>query len=512
MIRIILLSVICSFLLTAVSSQEQKPEGKPNILFLAVDDLNDWVGFLNGHSGMQIMTPNLDRLAASALVFTNAHTPAPACAPTRAAILTGVHHARSGAENVWWGDGPKWREFDALKNVVTLEQFFKSQGYTTLGAGKIYHSQAPPWAPTSQVEPENWDFYYPSAYISHPYQIRAPREVIYPDTVDNANRPGGEGWWTWGAIPVADEKMADFHVVDWASYQLSLKHENPFFLAAGVWKPHDPWEVPQKYFDMYPLDEIVLPIYKEDDMEDAYDHGRRWIHKWVLDNKQWKKIVQSYAAAITFSDAMVGRLLDAFEKSDYVNNTILVLWSDHGMHMGEKDNIEKFTLYEKSTRVPLIIKVPGMTVAGTRCDQPVSLMDLYPTLVDLTGFEKPDHLDGHSLLPQILDPSAVTKPVISSYKFSWPETPFIGHTVRSMRYRYIYYPEVNFEELYDHQNDPHEWDNIAYKKENQKIIQEHRNTLKEMLPGISWTDAPPMGYTIDEQGNISKDGFVSLAE
>ena len=128
----------------------------PNILFIAVDDLNDWVGFLNGHPGMKIHTPNLDRFAARSMIFTNAHTPAPACAPTRAAILTGVHHTRSGAENVYWGDGPKWREFEALADVTTLEQFFKQQGYKTLGAGKIYHSQAPPWAPTSQVEPENW--------------------------------------------------------------------------------------------------------------------------------------------------------------------------------------------------------------------------------------------------------------------------------------------------------------------------------------------------------------------
>ena len=226
---------------------------RPNILFVAVDDLNDWVGFMQGHPGMTIRTPNLDRLAASAMIFTNAHTPAPACAPTRAAILSGVHHARSGAENVFWEDGPKWREFEALREVETLEQFFKNRGYKTLGAGKIYHSQAPPWAPTSQIEPANWDFYYPSAYISHPYQIRAPEAVIYPPDVDNMTRPGGErGWWTWGAVPVDDEKMADYHVVDWARYQLSQEHDMPFFLAVGTWKPHDPWEVPQEVFRPVP--------------------------------------------------------------------------------------------------------------------------------------------------------------------------------------------------------------------------------------------------------------------
>ena len=239
--------VILGLLLLSLTQCNRSNVGadkKQNILFIAVDDLNDWAGFLSGHTGMEIHTPNIDRLAASSMIFTNAHTPAPACAPARAAILTGVHHTRSGANKVYWGDGPKWREFEGLEDVVTLEQFFKQHGYKTLGAGKIYHSQAPPWQASSQVEPANWDFYFPSAYISHPFQIRAPEEVIYPADVDNESRPGGRGWWTWGPIQVPDEKMADYHIVDWTSYQLSLKHDKPFFLAVGLWKPHDPWEVP----------------------------------------------------------------------------------------------------------------------------------------------------------------------------------------------------------------------------------------------------------------------------
>ncbi len=507
--------ITAAIILTTISCQtktEELQDLPPNILFIAVDDLNDWVGFMNGHTGMKIQTPNLDRLAAQSMIFTNAHTPAPACAPTRAAILTGVHHARSGAENVYWGDGPKWREFDALKDVTTLEQFFKKQGYKTLGAGKIYHSQAPPWAPTSQVEPDNWDFYYPSKYISHPYQIRPPDDVIYPEEVDNETRPGGKGWWTWGPIQAPDEKMADYHVVDWARYQLAQKHDKPFFLATGTWKPHDPWEVPQKYFDMYPLESIVLPEIKEDDLEDAFDHGRRWIQKWVNDNQQWEKVVQAYAASITFSDTMLGRLFEAFESSAYAENTILVLWSDHGMHMGEKDNIEKFTLWEKSTRVPLIIKAPGITQPGTVCQQPVSLMDLYPTLVELTGFDLPGHLDGRSLVPQLKDPQTETDAVISSYMFSWTSEPVIGHAVRSKRYRYIYYPEVNLEELYDHQTDAQEWTNIAYRDQNRVIIESHRQVLLEMLPELSWSNELPEGYEVDAAGNITKTDFLKLSK
>ncbi len=484
----------------------------PNILFIAIDDMNDWTGFMNGHPGMKIHTPNLDRFAQRAMVFTSAHTPAPACAPTRAAILTGVHHTRSGADNVYWGDGPKWRDFQALKDVETLEQFFKNRGYKTLGAGKIYHSQAPPWSPTSQVEPENWDFYFPSKYISHPFQIRAPEEVRYPKHVDNDSRPGGgaDGWWTWGPLQLPDEKMADYHVVDWANYQLSLKHEQPFFLAAGVWKPHDPWEVPQEYFDMYPLEEIALPPHLEDDLNDAFDHGRRWIHQWVVDNDEWEKVIQSYAASITFADAMIGRLLDTFMESEYADNTIVVIWSDHGMHMGEKDNIEKFTLWERSTRVPLLISVPRMKTAGTVCDQPVSLMDLYPTLVELSGFEQPPHLDGRSLKPQLNDPDLVTRPVVTSYKFDWADHPVIGHAVRSKDFRYIYYPGINLEELYDHRNDPHEWDNIAYKKNSSAIIKQHRDVLKELIPDIKWQNSSPAGYTVDNHGNIRMNHFKSI--
>jgi len=491
---------------------------KPNILFIAVDDMNDWVSYLGGHGGMKIHTPNIDKLALNSMIFTNAHTPSPACAPARAAILTGVHHARSGIQNTHWGDGPKWRKFPKLKNVETLEQFFKNRGYKTLGAGKIYHSQAPPWTPTSQVEPENWDFYYPSPYISHPYQIRAPNEVIYPKEVDNKTRPGdsdGSGnssWWTWGPLSVSDQKMADYHIVDWANHQLKLDHKKPFFLAVGTWKPHDPWEVPQKYFDMYPLEDIVLPLYKENDLEDAFDHGRRWIQEWVVKNKQWKKVIQSYAAAITFSDVMIGRLIDQLKQSKYADNTIIVLWSDHGMHMGEKENIEKFTLWERSTRVPLIISFPGITQPNSKCDQPVSLMDIYPTLAELSGFEKPAHLDGNSLVPQMKNPNAPTTPVITSYLFSWTEKPFAGHAVRSMNYRYIYYPDIGLEELYNHQTDPNEWQNIAYKKENKKIVKSHRKILLEMLPELRWNSSTPEGYQVDLNGNISFSNFTELTK
>ncbi len=507
--KMIFLWLICLGQISPTSAQE-----RPNILFIAVDDLNDWVNFLGGHSGMDIYTPNLDRLAERSIVFTNAHTPSPACAPARAAILTGVHHARSGVANVHWGDGPKWRNFEALQNVETIEQFFRNRGYKTLGAGKIYHSQAPPWTPTSQVEPDNWDFYYPSPYISHPHQIRPPAEVIFPDSIDNKNRPGGDkdGWWTWGPIPAGDEKMADYHVVEWGAYQLRQKHDKPFFLAIGTWKPHDPWEVPQRYFDMYPLSEVVLPPVVENDLEDAFDHGRRWIHQWVLDNEQWRRIVQSYAASITFADAMVGRLLDALAQSQYAENTVVVLWADHGMHMGEKDNIEKFTLWERSTRVPLIVSAPGVTKPGTTYDFPVSLMDIYPTLVEIAGYELPGHLDGRSLVPQMNDLQLQRGPVLTSYRFSWTAQPIEGHAIRSKDFRYIYYPEIGLEEFYDHREDPNEWKNLAYKAEQKEMLALHRSILKSKVPKLAWSNSVPMGYMRNSDGDIRSSVFAPLVK
>lgn len=510
------LVMVFAYLTTAVPLQSGGTQQKPNILFIAADDMNDWLEVLGGHPGMKIHTPNLDRLARSSAVFTNAHTPSPACAPARAAIMTGVHAARIGPENVYWGDGPRWRNFKAVQGVETLEQFFKNRGYLTLGGGKIYHSQAPPWSPTSQAEPQNWDFYYPSAYISHPYQVRPPQDVIFPSRVDNTTRPGGE-WWTWGPIPADDTKMADYHVADWASYELNRTHDKPFFMAVGLWKPHDPWEVPQKYFDMYPLEKVVLPRVRQDDLRDAFDHGRRRIHQWVLQNDEWRRIVQSYAASITFADAMIGRLLDALERSPHARNTVIVFWSDHGMHMGEKENFEKFTLWERSTRVPLIIRVPGLP-GGQRIDQPVSLMDMYPTLAEFAGFDPPSHADGISLVPQIRNPQAKRAPVVTSYRFAdrpaWhlgPEREAdTGYAVRSERYRYIYYTGIGLEELYDRRTDPNEWENVAYKPEKREVILEHRQYLLRMVPDLVWRDGDPIGYTVKPDGTIEKKDFIPI--
>ena len=306
--------------------------------------------------------------------------------------------------------------------------------------------------------------------------------------------------------------MADYQIVDWANYELSQKHDKPLFLAVGLTKPHDPWEVPQKYFDLYPLDSIQDVEMKKDDLADAWIHGRRPLDKFIVDNKQTKKVIQAYMATISFTDAMLGRLLDGFEKSSYKDNTIIVLWSDHGMHMGEKENWEKFTLWERSLRVPLFFMAPGITKAGSSTNVPVSAIDIFPTLAELIGEKPPTYNDGESLVPMLKNKSFNHESVLSTYeiKDSTNDKAYDAYTIRTKRYRYIYYPPSGLEELYDHQVDDNEWDNIAYKASNHQLIIELRTQLLLQVPNLTWSTNVPKGYKLLENGTIQKLNYIPL--
>jgi arylsulfatase A-like enzyme len=310
---------------------------------------------------------------------------------------------------------------------------------------------------------------------------------------------------------IPDTKMADYQVVDWARYELSQAREKPFFLACGLFRPHMPWEVPAKYFELYPIEEIPDLEIREDDLRDALDHGRRYWHRFVLENGQWKHVIQAYLASISFADAQIGRLLDGLENSAYRENTIIVLWADHGMHIGEKENWEKFTLWEESTRVPLFMKVPGLTQAGSRCRQPVSLLDIYPTLAETAGFQVPEHCDGISLIPQLKNPARKReRSALTSYRFFGTME---GYSLRGEDYRYICYPEISLEELYDHRNDPHEFDNIAYDPGSREILERFRKELMERVDGLSPEKMAgvPEGYTV-VKGKVMKTDYQKLED
>lgn len=499
------------FLFSLVSSSSAQvvthvTNKKPNVLFISIDDLNDWIHTDSWAGRAGIKTPNFNRLAKMSMSFTHCQVPSPACAPSRAAIMTGVHPVVSGITG--WRH-PEWRKVPALQKVETIEQFFKAKGYTTLGAGKIYHTQAPPRHVGNQSEAHGWDYYYPSLQIPVPFQVRAPQESIDVHNITEIPQPD---YFSWGAIPMTDEYMADYQIVEWANHELSRSHDKPFFMAVGLTKPHDPWEVPQKYFDLYPLDSIRDIEIKKDDLKDTWIHGRRSLEKFISGNNQTKKVIQSYMANISFADAMLGRLLDAFEKSRYKNNTIIVVWSDHGMHMGEKENWEKFTLWERSLRAPLFIKVPGVTKAGSYSSTTVATIDLFPTLAELIGIKPPNYCTGESLVPLLKGKTNEHKPVLSAYelKDSINGKPYDAYTIRTKKYRYIYYPPSGLEELYDHEVDENEWDNIAYKPMNQKIIEQHRVLLSGQVPNLSWKTKVPLGYTISADGTIQKSDFVPI--
>jgi arylsulfatase A-like enzyme len=298
-----------------------------------------------------------------------------------------------------------------------------------------------------------------------------------------------DAWAPWGAIDVKDEEMLDVKVANWAISELEKSHDKPFFLACGFTKPHLPWYVPQKYFDMHPLDEIILPKKKDDDREDLPEFGKKLArevhtistgqnhiksgkedHELVLKYDQWHKGVQAYLATISFVDAYVGKLLDALENSEYADNTIVVLWGDHGWHLGEKQHWRKHALWENTTRTPLIISAPKSIEKNRLCESPVSFIDIYPTLIELCGLPEREELDGKSFVPLLHNPDAKwDKPVLTTYGKG-------NHAIRTERWRYIHYFDGT-DELYDHQKDPEEWKNIADVPKYRSVIEELKNSL-----------------------------------
>ena len=437
---------------------------RQNVLMIAIDDLNDWVGCLGGNP--VVRTPNIDRLAARGAIFTNAHCAAPVCNPSRAAIMTGIRPSTSG---VYENQQPM-RKSPVLENAVSLTQHLRAHGYRVIGGGKIYHGSYP--------DPASWDEYFPSQQKNKPAD---PAPARLP-----ANGIPNKAHFDWGPLDDADAAMGDYKVVEWASRELSRAQDKPLFLGCGIFKPHLPWYVPKKYFDMYPLEKIELPAVKDDDLDDVPAVGKRLAlrsgdHKVVKEHNQWKQAVQAYLASISFADAMVGKLLDALDAGPLARNTTVVLWSDHGWHLGEKLHWRKFALWEEATRNVFIVSSPGLTKSGSKCARPVEMTCLYPTLAEILGLPVPKGLDGVSIMPLLKNPTAKwDRPAVTTYERG-------NHSVRSERWRYIRYHDGT-EELYDHTKDPMEWTNLALKPETAPIRAEHA----KWLPRTDAPDSPKM--------------------
>ena len=449
---------------------------QPNILFIAIDDLNNYITPLDHHPG--VITPNFERLARRSVTFTNAHCAAPACHPSRVAVLTGVHPTRSGIyRNAFRAHGPRWRhESPMLENAVVLSQHFRDHGYRAVGGGKIFHTLQ--WTPgDSQNDPDAWDAYRGDPL--DPISADWPRSELPADQNEGfvGTRPLNNHYF--GAAPItehAEESYGDHLIVDWAEEQMHTARDQPLFLAVGLFRPHIPWEVPQRWFDLYPLDDVHLPVHRADDLTDAHRHGREPWHKWVTENDQWHHLMRGYLASISYVDNQLGRLLDALDASPISNNTIVVLWTDHGFHIGEKENWEKFALWDQTTNVPLFIHAPGVSQDGQQTGQPATLTDIYPTLCELAGLPVPEQCTGESLVPQIKDPTAVRSTLaLTSYQFSGEPT--ASHAVADDRYRLIHYGN-GFEELYDLKTDPNEFTNRI----NDSALASVRDRLRQHLP------------------------------
>jgi len=442
---------------------------RPNVLFISMDDLNDWVEPLGGHP--QARTPNLNRLAERAVNFTRAYCASPGCNPSRTSIMTGLAPHTSGV----YSNYQDWRE--VITEYTSLGKHLRDHGYYSAGAGKIYHYH--------MVDPSCWDEYWPSQEKNMPdeYLPNAPKEEKEVDGLSEGasttiNMPAFENMYMmfdWVALDIDDAEMGDYKSVEYVASQLQKDHEKPFFLACGIYRPHLPWYVPKKYFDMFPLESIQLPKVLEGDLDDLSDRARDIAgrggnyHKHVLEAGQWKPAVQGYLASIAFADAMLGRLLDALEKSPYADNTVIVLWSDHGWQLGEKEHWRKFALWENVLRTVLMIKAPPGTPglpegskAGAACGRVVSLQDMYPTIVDLCGLPPREDIDGRSLVPLLRNTEAEWNyPAVSSYDFS-------EFSIRTERWRYTRLIDGS-EELYDHDKDPEEWTNLANAPQLQEI-------------------------------------------
>ena len=421
------LAAISSLLLypTDAFGQAARASG-PNVLFIGVDDLNDWISPLGGHP--QAVTPNMDKLAERGITFTRAYCQAPSCNPSRTSLLTGLRPSTSGVYN----NGDVWRK--AVPDAVTLPQHFMLHGYEVLGGGKTFHGP--------QNEAASWEAYFQFKGFLHP-----------PDKPVNGIPRTGH--FDWSGLSANSDQTEDTRLAAWAERYLSQEHSRPFFLAVGFYRPHLPWYAPQEHFDRFPESRVELPPTLQGDIDDVPKSALRSFrdHDNVTKHGQWRKAVAGYLACINYADTNVGRVLAALDNGPHANNTIIVLWSDHGWQLGEKRQWRKFTLWERSARVVMMLAGPGVSAVGRKSGRTVELLDLYPTLVDLCGLPKRPELDGQSLRPLLDDPDAVwEKPAITSLSAD-------KMSVRTERWRYTRYPDGD--ELYDHAADPYEWENLA---------------------------------------------------
>ncbi len=537
-------SILLVALLSTLGLHPCAQAKKPNVLLIVCDDLNDYVTGIPGQSGHpQALTPHVEKLARSGVAFRRAYSNEPVCAPSRSSFLTGIYPQTSG--NLFWN---KWFHNPVLGNSKTIMEYFRDNGYHTVGTGKLmHHFKRAVWE-----EFANETDYGPFAYdgkkrVAHP-SVPEPFRSIGPvdgsfaplEDVPFADDGNPASGWVYGKKrwdpstkkkrerpfkytspekrnPTPDERNAAWAVERIGKFAAE-KNGKPFFMAVGFIRPHMPLHVPRKYFDLFPLESLRMPVIKPNDAadthyRDVYSENIKGLRYFRLLKESYpdlesgiKAFAQAYLAGVAAVDDCIGQVVDAIDNSPLKNNTIIVLVSDHGWNMGQKDYLFKNSLWEESTRIPFVVRAPGVAKPGGVAEHPVSLIDLYPTLADLCGLEgdtrkngKGAPLDGYSVRPFLENPKSekwkgpdgALSMVFATKEFSKPplgeeelKDPARQHwSIRTKHWRYIRYNN-GMEELYDHENDPHEWTNLASNPEFRQQKEKLKRQLFERVPGL----------------------------
>jgi len=437
-LRKTVLAVLVAMVAFAACCLSAKAAGtKPNILFVVIDDLNDWPAALGGYKG-KILTPNIDTILNRGMKFTNAFSCASQCSPSRTALFWGMRQTTTGYYENGGDIGPS----EAIAELPSFTEYFMKHGYEVKGAGKLYHNA-----------PKKRELF---SYVFRP-GVKQKMDRLELNGVPPDAGPD------WGVVDRPKEDYFDWRNADYFIEEIKKDHDKPQFWAYGIFKPHEPWYLPQEYFDRHPLDKIVLPEINERSHARLSDYARNtysvYEHegagfKAIRDHGKWAHGVQGYLAAISMADDCLGRVIQALKEAGKYDNTIIVLWSDHGWHLGEKLHWRKQTLWEEAVHCVLNIYVPNETEKNSVCKRTVSLLDLYPTLCDLAALPVPEQVEGNSLVPLLKKPEK---------KWNHPAITITlpgDVSVRSEKFHYIRY-NGGEEELYDMQSDPMEHNNLA---------------------------------------------------
>jgi uncharacterized sulfatase len=456
------------------------PVPKLNVLFIAVDDLNTHLGC---YGNTIVRSPNIDRLARRAVRFERAYTQFPLCSPSRVSLMTGLRPDQTGIFELQTDFRKK-----TLPDVITMPQLFRQHGYFVARVGKIYHYGVPGQIGTPGLDdPLSWDL-----AINPRGRDRDEEDKVTNITRGTNARPANAARrgtnapplgaaLAWFASAGCDEEFTDAKVAAEAIRLLDEHHGEPFFIGCGFYRPHVPWIVPKKWFDLYPLEKITVPKMPPGDRADKPPDAF-WVKtpNYGRTEEECRQAKRAYYASISYMDAQLGKVLDTLDRLKLWDNTIVVLWGDHGWHLGEHGNWQKQSLFEESARVPLLVAVPGAKAAGKASPRIIETLDLYPTIIDYASLPAPHPLPGASLRPLLHKPSAKwDRPAYTQVRRGNTNHFFFGRSVRTERWRYTEWDDGRKgAELYDEKKDPEEHKNLTSEPKHSAVVEELRKLLR----------------------------------